>query len=629
MIKKYWMKIEELGIAKKLLLWLLIVALLPIICIVIIAYSLTNTTIRNQTGELIEANLELTTSNVRNFFEAYDRIIQQVYTDSSYIENLQPINQWNSFKYDMARHQMNEMFQSIIYTNKEILGIAIVGKNGDIAFYDSISNSELESFCFDLKNLRNSELIKLVSSKKGTVYSKTFHKMRSEYGDKDFFYIAHQLTDFNNYQKGPVGSMILCIDESALKEVYSYESTEASITFIVNGQGDLISFPERKRIGENIFHTFSGEPAGKAAEEKKGVLPQTDAASNETPYSEEEILKNATDYIGQVHYTGARELRGNIRSIKEGEFYVINVQNMRYALENVRRISGIIILIGLLAAILCILVSIHFSEGTDRSVKRILGGMDETNRGNRKARIKVEGKDEFSLISHHFNQMMDEIQKKEELEKEALTREKNAEIKSLEAQINPHFLYNTLDAINWVAIEQEEYSISKMLTSLAKILRYSIHRSNEVVMVKEEMEYLKNYIYLQQQRYNYSFFCTVEVEEELLSSKIHKLLIQPLLENALVHAFPGKTGMDEVNIIMRRAGDHQMQILIRDNGKGMDPALTELLNHFDYHQERIESSIGVRNVITRVKLYYGSSGQFHAESGEDGTRIELTVPYED
>src|SRR5699024_2954900 len=120
-----------------------------------------------------------------------------------------------------------------------------------------------------------------------------------------------------------------------------------------------------------------------------------------------------------------------------------------------------------------------------------------------------------------------------------MIREKNAEIKSLEAQINPHFLYNTLDTINWMALDREEYTISKMLTSLASILRYSIHRSNTIVEIEEELEYLKKYIYLQQQRFDYSFLCTVEADENVRGCMIHKMLIQPFLENTLVHGFPG------------------------------------------------------------------------------------------
>ena len=243
-------------------------------------------------------------------------------------------------------------------------------------------------------------------------------------------------------------------------------------------------------------------------------------------------------------------------------------------------------------------------------------------------RVPEEGMDEFARIGRHFNSMLRQIRTSNEQEKEALVREKYAEIRSLEAQINPHFLYNTLDAINWVAIDRKEYSISKMLTSLALILRYSIHKSNEIVEIRDELEYLKRYVYLQQQRFEYSFICTVEADENLMKCRIHKLLIQPLLENTLVHGFPGNTGMDEINICLTKAGDKKISIVVKDNGKGMEEGQAEYFNHFDYKKERVESSIGVRNVITRIKLYYGEQGSFHVESNQEGTVITILIPYE-
>ena len=116
-----------------------------------------------------------------------------------------------------------------------------------------------------------------------------------------------------------------------------------------------------------------------------------------------------------------------------------------------------------------------------------------------------------------------------------MLKEKNAEIQALEAQINPHFLYNTLDAINWMAVDKNEYAISKMLTELAAIMRYSIHGSNEIVELKDELTYLKKYIHLQQERLNYSFLSTLKADESLYHVKIHKMLMQPLVENTLVY----------------------------------------------------------------------------------------------
>ena len=610
LMKRLWKNFRNLPIAKKILVWLLLLIILPNLLIEVISYQLSTVTIRNQTGDLIRANMELTATNVQNFFEDYDDIIQRIYTDTTYVANLEPVNLWDSSRYFTAKHTINEKLQDIMYVNKEILGISIVGKNGDLCFYDNISNSSSRSFCFDVQNIRNEELVKTALKQKDTIYSKTYSKNQSEYGDKDYLYIAHQLTDFNNYQKGPVGVLIICVNEDALKKMYHSEDTPYSTTFLINEQGDVISYPERDRIGDNIFD---------GAED--GVLRKEGIVKNE--------LKDAAiAYIGKIQTIEPKNLEINMKSIVDGQFYMVNVQNIKYALKSANFIAAVIILIGLLTVIVCILVSIYFSEDIDRSVKRILKGMDLANKGDRMARIGVEGQDEFARISNHFNVMMDEIAASEHQEKEALIREKHAEIKSLEAQINPHFLYNTLDTINWVAIEREEYTISKMLTSLAGILRYSIHKSNEVVLIRDELEYLKRYVYLQQQRYEYRFICTVEADESIESCKIHKLLIQPLVENVLVHAFPGSTGADEVNIWIGPVDEQQIQITVKDNGNGMDATLVELFNHLDYRKERIESSIGVRNVITRIKLYYGEKGSFHVESNAHGTCTELRIPYE-
>ena len=224
--------------------------------------------------------------------------------------------------------------------------------------------------------------------------------------------------------------------------------------------------------------------------------------------------------------------------------------------------------------------------------------------------IREEGNNEFARISRHFNRMMQRLRHSREQEKEAMIREKNAEIKSLEAQINPHFLYNTLDTINWMALDREEYTISKMLTSLASILRYSIHRSNTIVEIEEELEYLKKYIYLQQQRFDYSFLCTVEADENVRGCMIHKMLIQPFLENTLVHGFPGNSQMDEVNVRFQKDSQDRIRIEIRDNGKGMPP---EQVEYFKGEDKLIEAQ---RIAVPGIALFSEDRGEAGPSPGD-------------
>jgi two-component system sensor histidine kinase YesM len=547
------------------------------------------------------ANLQQSSNSVEGFFRAYDNIILDIYTDSSYIDNLKYINVWDTKNYYTAKHKIEEKLENIVYVYSEILGIAIVGINGDATFYDTVTLSGEESFCFDVNNFRTNAMFKDSLNVKHAIYSSTIHKSDRSYGSKNYFYIAHQLTDFNNYKNGPVGSIILCIDENALRDVYSAGMDyNSNLTFLVNQKGDIISFPIAAYVGLNIFEGY-----------------RNDSTVNAT--------KN---FFQNNNFMNSKQLEVHISSINDGVFSLINVQNLTYALKDVQNISKIIILIGLVFGVVCILISMSFAAGTNKSVKKIIHAMRKADQGDYDVQISLEGKDEFARIAQHFNVMIIRIKESNQQEKEALVRKKNAEIRSLEAQINPHFLYNTLDAINWVAIEREEFHISKMLINLATILRYSIHRCNEIVTLQEELEYLKKYIYLQQERFCYSFQYVIHIDDALLDSKIHKLLIQPLIENTIVHGFPGNTGHDEIDIVIQRQYDTYIQIQVKDNGKGMSQELVDLFNNYDYRMDTIETSIGVRNVITRLKLYYGSNSCFHVDLCEQGTIVTLMIPYE-
>ncbi len=594
-------KFLSLNLFKKIIIMLLLISILPIILIQFISYKISTSTIEKQTKELITANLRQSSNSVEEFFHAYDKIILDMYTDSSYIDNLKYINVWDSKNYYTAKHQIEEKLENIVYVYPEILGIAIVGLNGDATFYDTVTLSGVDSFCFDVNNLRTNDMFKDSLSVKHAIYSNTIHKWDKNYGEKNYFYIAHQLTDFNNYEDGPVGSIIICVDESALRNVYSAGMEfNSNLTFLINQEGDIISFPIDTYVGINLYEGFGG-------------------------ISMEEATKN---FFNSHEFMNSKRLEVHTSSIKDGTFILINVQNLTYALKNVEYISMIIILIGCLVGMGCILLSMSFAESTDKAVKKIIHAMGKADQGDVDVRISLEGNDEFARIASHFNTMILKIKKSNQQEKEALVREKNAEIKSLEAQINPHFLYNTLDAINWVAIEHEEFHISKMLINLAAILRYSIQKRNEIVTIQEELENLKRYIYLQQQRFDYSFQSMIHLDDTVKNCKIHKLLIQPLIENTIVHGFPGNTGQDEIHILIQKKSDSYIQIQVQDNGKGMTGKLTEIFNNYDYKKDKIETSIGVRNVITRIKLYYGENGYFHVDSSELGTTVTILIPYE-
>ncbi|NLZ83143.1 MAG: histidine kinase, partial [Clostridiales bacterium] len=230
-------------------------------------------------------------------------------------------------------------------------------------------------------------------------------------------------------------------------------------------------------------------------------------------------------------------------------------------------------------------------------------------------------------IALQFNDMLGKLDASIKKEKEAGERQRHAEIKALEAQINPHFLYNTLDTINWMAIDKNEFDISNAISSLAAILRYAIKNSNLTVEIRDEIQWLKDYIYLQQTRLKNSFSCDINVDPDVLDCKIHKLLLQPFIENSIIHGFEGVYKEHVLEIIFKLVGEF-VSITVKDNGKGIEPSLVESFNMEIFHTIEDDSHIGMKNAIARLHMYYGTNARVNVSStlGE-GTVITLMIPW--
>lgn len=624
-IKRLKVYYSQLELARKTRMMLLLVSLIPLVCAFTVVYRISSSILQSQTGELIQANLEQSASNVESFWETCEGIIQSVYIDDFYREQMEYINRWDNNQYNDAKSNICKRLENLVSANPSVLGIVLVGKKYDLCFYDQVTVSSQNSYCFPIEDYGNGQYLREMMKNRKINYSSLVHISNREYGATDVIYIGCPLERVeSSANERPYGYLVICVKEEALREVYAKGNTQSNVTMVVNGYGDLLSISTGNASIVNLPVT-----TGVLKEETIQRFRETDQM---TTVGQKRLEKAALQYIKEQGYLENKHLQVSSVQLKERNGYVINVQDTDYAMRNFRYMVAIVLVVCVLAGLVCLIFTLNFSRQVDTSVKPILRAMDKANHGDMKARIKVVGNDEFTRISEQFNNMMEEIYVSREQEKDSLVRIKNAEIKSLEAQINPHFLYNTLDTINWVALDQKEYTISRMLTSLASILRYSIHKSNEIVEIKDELEYLRKYVYLQQQRFDYSFICTIDAEDEILHYRIHKLMIQPLLENTLVHGFPGTTGMDEVNIRITLVSGTMLQIVVEDNGIGMDQEQVDFFNRFEYQKERIESSIGVRNVITRLKLYYGEQGSFYMESKKteegSGTRITMRIPYE-
>lgn len=217
-----------------------------------------------------------------------------------------------------------------------------------------------------------------------------------------------------------------------------------------------------------------------------------------------------------------------------------------------------------------------------------------------------KGAGEISVLYKNFNSM---IQGRKELMERiygATVREKEAELRSLQAQINPHFLYNTLDSIKWMAAKYEADDIEEVVIDLSQMLRYSLNKGLNILKVSEELIQIKSYLKIQQMRFSNNFETRYEIDPEALNCEVIKLLLQPLVENALLHGFD-EAGEKGILIIEIRRNDQQLYFAVKNNGKKMD--LKRVNQALLQPEEEKPTSYGIRNVNDRLVKFYGEESR--------------------
>ena len=285
--------------------------------------------------------------------------------------------------------------------------------------------------------------------------------------------------------------------------------------------------------------------------------------------------------------------------------------------------------------IIGILLSVAFSMGLSwmfvRPIYHTVSAMNRFSEGDFTVRLEANRNDEFGEMNRVFNET---IQKIEELMHEVTNSKllnKEMEFKALQAQINPHFLYNALDTVNWMAMKEGNLEICDMVSAIADLMRISIGNRQNVFTVQRELKYVKDYLYIQETRYRDRFEVIFDIDDQILQQKIPKLTLQPLVENAIVHSVEVSRGKT-VLMISGYVEEDRVIIEIKDNGVGMKPeTLAHLFETPDGATKDISvahTGLGVYAVQQRLKYFYGEDSGLTAESEYGkGTCIKICIPY--
>ena len=356
-----------------------------------------------------------------------------------------------------------------------------------------------------------------------------------------------------------------------------------------------------------LYHPFEKEIASEMYQEK--TVKEAMACKN---YKIEE--QSGGKWLierQQIGYTGWNVVLVNSMSSLDFESY-----NLHYVAWFT------LLLVGVILIFLDILLFRSFTD----PVYRLLQTMQEFGKGNYDIKAKEEGIGELKNLSAHFNIMADKLQEQmEEIRRNERERQQ-MEKKLLQSQINPHFLYNTLDSIIWMIRSEEYEGAGKMVSLLAKFFRISLSQGKDMIPLEKELEHASSYLAIQNIRFKDKFEFQIEADPALLKYLCPKLSIQPLLENAIYHGMEGMYEDGEITIrIYDRDGD--IGIDVADNGPGMTQETIDHIMHNKVISSKRGSGIGVRNVNERIQLIYGEDyGVTITSELDEGTTATITIP---
>jgi two-component system sensor histidine kinase YesM len=313
--------------------------------------------------------------------------------------------------------------------------------------------------------------------------------------------------------------------------------------------------------------------------------------------------------------------------IEGTDWYVVSTTPYSYLNSESEKIGINILLLSLACLVLAVILSFMFSKSISMPLKRLIISMNEVKKGNLSISIKDDSKDEIGEVTQNFNIMLDEIKLLMNDVKYKERQKRDAELKALQAQINPHFLSNTLNTVKWLAGLQNADNIENIVTSLINLLHANMGKDNILVCIREELEYVKNYVNLQEYRYYNKFKVKYEIEERILDYKIPKFTLQPIVENSLIHGIGPMEGQGVV-AIKGFVYDGVVKITITDNGVGIhEDKLAKILNSEGVKNKSSFSGIGIFNVNERIKMYFGEQYGLDIQSVQNlFTTVEITIP---
>lgn len=536
-------------------------------------------------GTSQEKVFEQIEKELNDFHDNLQQVIDAVDSSWAFRLYLNGDNQLDNVQTFQNIYQMEKDLEQSKSSDMERLNILVVGMKGKhyLARTETISMSDEEI-------LKSDAVLLALEEPEVMHYTFSHGAYTATAKDTDVIIVSKALYFQESREVYAVVLVTLTMDD--MKQYYDYFVTDYTSFYLVGGEDIVFCSSDKKAVGKVLEEDWYEE----TGESTRNRFVIKNAEQNVT------VMKRELSYLGCSIY-----------SVIDNNLALDRLYDMPF-----------LIMICALIGILILLVCLLFTRQTIRPLSKLVQKMSMVREGNFREYMPVEGTIEVQELAATYNYMLDDVQNYIAELLHTQKEQRKSEIKALQMQINPHYIYNTLASIKWLVYQNDSEKTLQMIDAFISLLRNTISNADEFITIRQEVENLNNYILINHTRYGEAVKVEFYVSQNCYDCLIPKLILQPFLENAFFHAFPsGRTGT--IQIFMKQKGE-DLEIRIVDDGIGMEKTKAKQVVYQETKKEHF-SGIGIHNVQDRLRLLYGKEYGIRIESVEQqGTTVVVNLP---
>jgi len=578
----------------KLILYVLLIVLIPLITLGVITMRVSSTIIEDELMQSYAQTMNQAVDNLEYYLENMEMATLDVALDPALFISVKSVNRTYDYNDVKAISEIQSRLNKQLSVQTGLKSIFLIGED-DYFISRSSSNRAIPPFQENLQeSIKKVEWYHEAVSRRGKSVYTIVNQKDDLIINPDDVGAVRLIRQLKNTQNGvPIGVLGVDLDVKLLDEIMlKLQTKHRGVIFIVDDEGKLIYW-----------------------QDPEDWL----ARSNYIQYAES-TEQNGMDRIRIEKEDLLRIYRTS--SVSGWKIMqLIPYSDIFSPIAFIKKTTIVLVVMGLIASLV---MSVFFSRRLVKPLRMLVDLTKKVQQGDLDVRFEHRRLDEVGILAMHFNRMINRLNEMQKAIYQEQELKRKAELSALQAQIQPHFLYNTLDSVKWMAVIRGENQISEMITALVNLLRKNISLGNEIIPIAQEVENLQNYVHIQRMRYLNNFEVEFHVDDKALSCGIPKLILQPYVENALYHGIDASTKGGKIELHIRCEDEHVL-CHIRDNGKGMDQktlqaALAgELKSNF--------SGISLKNVEERLKLHFGQQyGVVFETAPGTGTTVQIKIP---